>query len=225
MHHGADHRSEYGKRPRDPAVCPLGHHRRLYDRRLQGRGRARGGRRHLRGRAHGERPPGHREPRLQPLQAHLHRPHPGGHPEPRHGVRDREGDPHDSRCGRPRRHGHGRLLQVHEEPHREGPDLRPRHGRHPQLHPLRHRRLLGHHGLQRGHDRRHRHERPPVHRPHLRRGEHAGHEPADLRHAHGRGVPLLHRLRHLHHPAGQDRVLRPQRHGHPGGHGHRTAPP
>ena len=61
-----------------------------------------------------------------------------------------------------------------------------RHGgwRHPQLHPLRHRRVLDVYGRERRHDRPDRHQRPALDRSHLRRGEHDGHQPPDLGHPH-----------------------------------------
>ena len=51
------------------------------------------------------------------------------------------------------------------------------------------------------------HQRPALHRPDPRRGEHARHQPAGVRHAHRRGLPVHQRLRHLGHPARQDRAV------------------
>jgi LDH2 family malate/lactate/ureidoglycolate dehydrogenase len=48
------------------------------------------------------------------------------------------------------------------------------------------------------------HQRPPLHRADVRRGEHAGHQPPHRGLPHRRGVPFHAGLRHLHHPARQD---------------------
>ena len=77
--------------------------------------------------------------------------------------------------------------------------------------------------VRRRHDRPDRHQRPPVDRADPRRGQHARHQPAGLRHAHRRGVPLHQRLRHLDHPARQDRAVGPRGQGLPRRPGHRPA--
>ncbi len=109
---------------------------------------------------------------------------------------------------------------LHADGHRQGQRARTGHGGGAQFDPLRLRGLLSAHGCGGGHDRSHRHQCPPVDRSHPRRGEHARHQPAGVRHAHRRRLPLHQRLRDLGHPARQDRAVGARGQRLPAGPGH-----